>query len=230
MNLRWTGPLALLAVLVIADQVRINRPGHKYRVTVEVETPEGIKSASGVLAVQPDRGYSRSGHTRIMGDAVLLDLGGGNNLIALLAHVDKTVELDGMNYLALRAYNMAGRKVSFNDMSRMTGPVPVQGALIPVLLTFSDPGNPATARAVPPDGMAAALGKGFHLLGISVEAVPNGFWPLDFGGPLGEPVTRGIKVKLPWWNRPDDPARTALQAAGLQGSEAIDPKQAFTRK
>jgi len=37
MNFRWLGPLALLAVLVIADQVRINRPGHKYRLTVEVE-------------------------------------------------------------------------------------------------------------------------------------------------------------------------------------------------
>lgn len=129
MNFRWLGPLALLAVLVIADQIRINRPGHKYRLTVEVKTPEGVKSASGILAVQPDRGYSRSGHTRTMGDAVLLDLGGGKNLIALLAHVDKTVELDGMNFLALRAYNAAGRKVSFNDMSRMTGPVPVQGAL-----------------------------------------------------------------------------------------------------
>jgi hypothetical protein len=125
MNLRWTGPIALLAVLVIADQVRINRPGHKYRLMVEVETPEGIKSASGILAVQPDRGYSRSGHTRTMGDAVVLDLGRGNNLIALLAHVDKTVELDGMNYLALRAYNAAGRKVSFNDLGRMSGPVPV---------------------------------------------------------------------------------------------------------
>jgi hypothetical protein len=230
MNFRWTGPLALLAVLVIADQVRINRPGHKYRVTVEVETPEGIKSASGILAVQPDRGYSRSGHTRTMGDAVVLDLGRGNNLIALLAHVDKTVELDGMNYLALRAYNAAGRKVSFNDMSRMTGPVPVQGALIPLLVTFADPGDPATARAVSPDGVADTLGKGFHLHGISVEVVPNGFWPLDFGGPLGEPVTRGIEAKLPWWNRPDNPAGKALQAAGLQGGEAIDAKQVFTRK
>src|SRR5258705_13330938 len=169
MNLRWLGPLALLGVLVIADQIRINRPGHKYRLTVEVKTPEGVKSASGILAVQPDRGYCRSGHTRTRGDAVLLDLGGGKNLIALLAHVDKTVELDGMNFLALRAYNAAGRKGSFNDMSRMTGPVPVQGALIPVLETFADPGNPATARAVPPYGMAAALGKGFHLHGISVE-------------------------------------------------------------
>jgi hypothetical protein len=230
MNLRWLGPLALLAVLVIADQIRINRPGHKYRLTVEVKTPEGVKSASGILAVQPDRGYSRSGHTRTMGDAVLVDLGAGKNLIALLAHIDKSIDLDGMNYLALRAYNAAGRKVSFNDMSRMTGPVPVQGALMPLLLTFVDPGNPATARAVPPDGVELALGTGFYLHSISAEVVPNGFWPLDFGGPLGEPVTRGIEAKLPWWNRPDDPAGKALQAAGLQGGGPIDPKQVFTRK
>ena len=43
MNFKWVGPLALLAALVIGDQIRINRPGHKYRLTVEVETPEGIK-------------------------------------------------------------------------------------------------------------------------------------------------------------------------------------------
>ncbi len=124
MNFRWLGPLALLVVLVIADQIRINRPAHKHRLTVEVKTPEGIKSAFGILAVQPDRGYSRSGHTRTMGDAVLLDLGGGKNLVALLAHLDKAIDLDGMNYLALRAYNAAGRKVSFNDVSRMTGRCP----------------------------------------------------------------------------------------------------------
>jgi hypothetical protein len=230
MNFRWLGPLALLAVLVIADQVRINRPGHKYRLTVEVETPDGVKSASGVMAVHPDRSYSRGGHTRTMGDAVFVDLGGGKNLLALLAHVDKAVELDGMNYVALRAYNAAGRKVSFNDMNRMTGAVPVQGALIPVLVTFSDPGDPATARAVPPDDLETALGRGFHLHGIWAEVVPNGLWPLDFGGPFGEPVTRGIEAKLPWWNRPDNPAGKALQAAELQGGEAIDPKEVFTRK
>src|SRR6266851_4470812 len=62
MNFKWVGPLALLAVLVIGDQIRINRPGHKYRLTVEVQTPEGVKSASGVMAVYPDRSYSRGGH------------------------------------------------------------------------------------------------------------------------------------------------------------------------
>ena len=69
MNFKWFGPVALLAALWIGDQIRINRPGHKYRLTVEVETPEGVKSGSGVFAVTPDRGYSRKGHTRTSGDA-----------------------------------------------------------------------------------------------------------------------------------------------------------------
>jgi hypothetical protein len=230
MNLKWFGPLALLAALVVGDQIRIKRPGHKYRLTVEVETPEGVKSASGIMAVHPDRSYSRGGRTRTKGDAVFVDLGGGKNLVALLAHVDKPVDLDGMNYVALRAYNAAGRKVSFNEMSRMTGAVPVQGALIPVLVTFVDSADPRTARAVPPDQLEAALGRGFHLHGISAEVVPNGLWPLDFGGLLGEPVTRGIETRLPWLSAANDAAGKALQTAGLQGGEAIEPKEAFTRK
>jgi hypothetical protein len=64
MNFKWFGPLALLAALVIGDQIRINRPAHKYRLTLEVETPEGRKSASGVMAVHPDRSYTRRGQTR----------------------------------------------------------------------------------------------------------------------------------------------------------------------
>jgi hypothetical protein len=230
MNFRWLGPLALLAVLVIGDQIRINRPGHKYRLTLEVETPEGIKSASGVMAVHPDRSYSRGGHTQTKGDAVFVDLGDGKNLLALLAHIDNSLELDGMNYVALRAYNAAGRKASFNEMSRMTGSVPVTGALIPVLLSFADLGDPGSARVAQPDGLEAVLGKGFRLHGVSAEVVANGVWPLDFGGVLGEPVTLGIEAKLPWWNRPDDPAGKALQAARLKSGGAIDPKQVFTRK
>ena len=231
MNFRWLGPLALLAALVIGDQIRINRPGHKYRLTVEVETPDGIKSGSGVLAVHPDRGYSRRGHTSTRGDAVLVDLGGGKNLLALLAHVDnKSLDLDGVNYLALRAYKAAGRNVSFNEMSRQTGAVPVTGALIPVLVTFAVPGDPASARAVPPDDLEAALGRGFHLHGVAAEVVPNGIWPLDFGGALGEPVSRGIEARLPWWTGGGDPAATALRAAGLPVGEAIGAKEAFTRK
>jgi hypothetical protein len=231
MNFRWLGPLALLAALFIGDQIRINRPGHKYRLTVEVQTPEGVKSGSGVIAVHPDRGYSRGGHTRAKGDAVFVDLGGGNNLIALLAHLDSgKLDLDGINYLALRAYSAARTRVSFNEMSRQTGAVPVTGVLIPVLVTFGVIGDPATARTVSPDDIEASLGKGFRLQAISVEVVPNGFWPVDFGGVLGEPVTRGIEARLPWWNGVDDPAGKVVAAAGLHSAEPIDARDLFTRK
>jgi hypothetical protein len=99
-----------------------------------------------------------------------------------------------------------------------------------VLAAFSDSNDPATMRVVKPDDLAATYGKGFGLRGVSVEAVPNGMWPLDFGGVLGEPVTRGIEAKLPWWGRAGDPAAAALQAAGLQSKDAIDAKEVFTRK
>src|SRR4051812_33376758 len=190
-NFKWVGPIGLLAALVIGDQIRINRPGHKYRLAVEVETPEGVKSAAGVLSVHPDRGYSRKGSTLTKGDAVFVDLGGGKNLVALLAHVDdKGLNLEDINFLALRAFNAAGRKATFNAMNQMAGTAPVTGALVPVLATFSDINEPATMRAVAPEAFEAVFGKGFRLSGVTAEAVTNGFWPLDFGGPLGEPVTR----------------------------------------
>jgi hypothetical protein len=231
MNFKWFGPIALLAALVIGDQIRINRPAHKYRLTVEVETPEGRKSASGVVAVHPDRSYIRRGQTRTLGDAVFVDLGNGKNLVALLAHIDKTVVLDDINYVALRAYTAAqGKRVSFNEMSRLTGMVPVKDALIPVLVSFADPASPGTAQQVAPEDAAAVLGKGYRLQGISAEVVPNGYWPLDFGGALGEPVTRGIQAKLPWLTGADNSAATALRAAGLPGVDGIDAREAFTRK
>jgi hypothetical protein len=228
---KWLGPLALLAVLVIGDQIRINRPGHKYRLTVEVETPDGIKSASGVMAVTPDRGYSRHGHTQTSGDALYVDLGGGKNLLALLAHIDKTLDLDGINYVALRAYGAAGgQRVSFNEMSRMKGTVPVTGELIPVLATFADPAKAGTMRTVAPADLEAAFGRGIRLHAVTAEVVPTGFWPIDFGGPLGEPVTRGIEARLPWLKGSDEAAAAAIKAAGLKSNEPIDAREVFTRK
>ncbi|MEN3350480.1 MAG: hypothetical protein V7632_4115 [Bradyrhizobium sp.] len=230
MVMKWVGPLALLAVLVVGDQIRINRPGHKYRLSVEVETPDGIKSGSGVLAVHPDRGYSRGGHTRTAGDAIYVDLGNGKNLVALLAHFEKAIDLDDINYVALRAYGEArGGRVSFSEMSRQTGVVPVTGRLIPVLVVFADPADPASARVVSADDSEAALGPGFRLHGLTAEVVPNGYWPLDFGGSLGEPVTRGIKARLPWLGGSGAAAASALRAAGLPGVDTIDAGAAFAR-
>lgn len=229
---KWVGLLGLLALIVGGDQIRINRPDHKYRLTVEVTTPDGIKTGSGVLAVVPDRNYNRSGRTTMRGEAVFVDLGRGKNLVALLAHQQGAkLDLDDINYLALRAYSAArGSRVSFKDMSRQTGSVPVQGELIPVLVSFGDLKDPASARLVDSGHSEVVLGDGYAIRGFSAEVVPNGFWPIDFGGPLGEPVTRGLHSKLSWLAGPDAPAATALQAAGLPAVEPAAAREAFARK
>ncbi len=229
---KWAGLLGLLALIVGGDQIRINRPDHKYRLTVEVTTPDGIKAGSGVLAVVPDRNYNRSGRTTMRGEAVLVDLGRGKNLVVLLAHQqgDK-LDLDDINYLALRAYSAArGSRVSFKDMSRQTGSVSVPGELTPVLVSFGDLKDPASARLVDSRQVEVVLGDGYTIRGFSAEVVPNGFWPVDFGGPLGEPVTRGLHSKLPWLAGPDAAAATALQAAGLPAVEPAAAREAFARK
>lgn len=229
---KWAGLLGLLAVLVIGDQIRINRPGHKYRLTVEVTTPGGIRTGSGILAVVPDRGYSRGGRTTMRGEAVFVDLGHGKNLVALLAHrQDAKLDLDDINYVALRAYGAArGNRVSFNELNRQTGVVPVQGDLVPVLVSFGDPADPGTARLVAGDHADAVLGDGYAIRGLNAEVVPNGLWPIDFGGVLGEPVTRGIEAKLPWLTAPGELAATALKAAGLPVGSEIEAREAFARK
>jgi hypothetical protein len=107
--------------------------------------------------------------------------------------------------------------------------VPVPEQLRPVFVLFTDIGDPKSARRVDLKALEASLGKGFHLRALSLDIVANGFWPVDFGGVLGEPVTRGIEAKLPWLNRADG-AATALQAAGLKVGEGFTAEAAFTRK
>jgi hypothetical protein len=152
--------------------------------------------------------------------------------VAVLAHLQGTkLDFDDINYVALRAYGAAhGGRVLFNEMGRQTGVVPVQGDLVPVLVSFGDRNDPATARLVAADHAEAVLGDGYTVRGLTAEVVPNGLWPIDFGGALGQPVTRGIETKLPFLAAPGDPAQVALKAAGLPVAGAIEAREAFARK
>ena len=38
LQMKWIVPVLLIAVIYVADQIRIGRPDHKYRLTVAVET------------------------------------------------------------------------------------------------------------------------------------------------------------------------------------------------
>jgi hypothetical protein len=141
-------------------------------------------------------------------------------------HDDKgSADFDGANFVAMRAYQAAGRKIAFRDVSSQTGAVPVTGELMPVLASFTDPRDASTGRRLQPDDLSP-LGVGTRLRSITVEAVPNGLWPIDFGGRLGEPVTRGVTAKLPWAGREEETAR-ALTALGF--AAASEPARSLTR-
>lgn len=193
--------LIVIAIL-LGGLYYLGRPEHKYRLTIEVQTPGGVRSASGVMAVYmgKDGGIlaEAGGGANAKGDAIFVDLGDGRNLIATLTLGKNGLYFDGMNFLAMNAFAAAGQKVQFKEVSRLTGKVQVHGDLIPVLVTFANVVDPSTVRVLDPTNLAEIFGSGFRLNGIALEMVPVGFWPLDFGGPLGEPVTRGIERRLPW--------------------------------
>ena len=98
LRIKWIVPILLLAAIYLADQIRIGRPDHKYRMTVEVETPAGVRTAAGIHSVRPNRSYGGTGSgsslPQTKGDALLVDLGGGNNVVALLAYGHEGANFD----------------------------------------------------------------------------------------------------------------------------------------
>ena len=186
--------LAILAAIVAAVPVwfylKIDSATFRYRLTYEVQTPQGLKSGSGVIQVKyedttalplPNTGLGNT----ITGEAVVVDLGGGRYLFALI---------DKANEIIYRAF---GNKIGENDTlidlartlnrERPTVSLPIDQA--PMLVTFADVKDPKTVMQVVPANLAAALGPGFALKDITVEVTD-------------EKVTVGAVEKLLAWLGP----------------------------
>lgn len=82
--------LAALMLAACAAAEEDPTPDYRYRLTVEVATPEGLKTGSSVIEVQQGMGRSTMGgyeplvRYRIRGEATAVDLPGGKTLYALL--------------------------------------------------------------------------------------------------------------------------------------------------
>lgn len=189
---------------------------HRYRLTVEIDTPEGVRSGSSVIEVAriddgwiPIRAGSRYTF-RLRGEAVFVDLGGGRNVIALLAHGPKAQDVNQMISLPIEAYGhfkwdegaWAGRKA-------MQGSVELKPPLIPTLITFTNLDDPATAQVVYATEQQVVIDRFAEVFGLDVrfkrawiETVSTGIWPFNtFGWPrtlAGEPVTREIEARMRW--------------------------------
>jgi hypothetical protein len=165
---------------------------HRYRLTIEVETPDGLKTGSAVIeprARTQSPGLSlRSVVTRVRGDAVFVDLGNGKNVVGLMAGGPEGRDVGVPVRLAMEAFGVRNCRKSMCDwrqMQSMSGRRDLPLGLVPTLVTFGDVDDPKTARVIEPSEFEAIFGPGYRFKRAWIEITDD--W-----------VTRGIKQRLPW--------------------------------
>ena len=188
----------------------------RFRLTIEVETAEGLRSGSSVFATATAEGPTwgppdtqrLSLHKR--GEAVLVDLGEGRLLLALLLFGPHGISSAEGIYDLLGPALAPRRRVSWQDAPKLRGRGDVPAEYMPLFATFDDPRDPASARVVEPGEFAAVFGPGVSFRRAWVETTDA-------------PVVFALKERLPWVE--DGPSlhsfATALLATGF------DPRGSF---
>lgn len=153
--------------------------------TVNVEADGKVYSGSSVIEVRLTKQVQLTTEmpplkTEVSGEAVFVDLGGGRNVIALLASGANARNSDHPKYIVAKHFNL-----SYEDRDLVKFPK-LQGSWIeselPTIITFTDLNDPKTARVVL--SFDEVFGPGARLGDVTIEMT-------------GAPVTRGIEQKLP---------------------------------
>jgi hypothetical protein len=191
--------LAVAAVILLSLAACGRSESYRYKLTLAVNTPDGVKRGSSVVEALyrevsiPERGIMH----KLRGQALYLDLGpGARPLIALL-----TSKLHPKYGKARRWSRDGGPDDNLlaelycpplphvlDDMARLA---PMRGAHritpddLPDLVTIADINDPKTVIEVNPNNLQATLGPGVSWNEITLESTD-------------EPITTGIKAKLPW--------------------------------
>jgi hypothetical protein len=196
---------ALVATMLPACTAAEDKaPDYRYRLTVEVETPEGVKTGSSVIQVEQALGGAASAgglaggqiYYSVRGEAVAVDLPGGRTLFALLRS-ENDIEWSA------RVVQMLAPKIkgepwehSFDNVLLVKGSVEVprmwpanvtlpERSAYPMMVTFGDPADPTSVAEVDPDELEATFGEGVRFKRITVELTDD-------------PVTSGIDKRLGW--------------------------------
>jgi len=190
--MRTLGIIALTIALLIGGAVawyKISYPTYtyRYRMTVEVEVGGKLRSGESVIevriAMQPSGGGIPPYKPHVRGEAVFVDLGEGRNVIALLAAGPLAADVNYPDYIVPNLFNVQFE--NWATLSDMRGTKEVPLSKLPTFVTFSDLGDPNTARVVSPHEFEKVFGPDVHLKRVTIEM-------------LGEGVTRKIKEKISW--------------------------------
>lgn len=190
---KWSFAFAVAATMLGGCDLLGPSAEVRYRITIVINTPQGVRSASGVWAfkLMPGPLGQRYGYSsRFRGEAIPVSLPDGRTMFALL-------DLGGVNQpagdamgqlpemtLARRYYPEARypddvgtsriNRIEFlkeqvRDKVRLDcRPNPFDSEC-PLLVAFAKPSDQTSVFAVDPDDMAATLGRGYSLAGIYLQ-------------------------------------------------------------
>ena len=191
--------LGLLAAFGSATMLRgcgfLGYSSYRFKMTVEVETPNGLKTGSSVYDVRAFRTSDLltgggSSDSELRGEALAVELPDGKTLFALLKTVN-TPGHDDLAYMSMRSldpafnYNRAESAKRIRSGNGIQSPAEVAPSDYPMLVTFKNMADPTSVEPVQSADLAANFGAGVRLKRIVVE-ISSG------------PITVGIEKRLGW--------------------------------
>lgn len=212
----------LLIVPIIAGYIWVQpHSSNRFRLTVEVDTPEGLKSGSSVIeTVRWESGglpEATGVRSKAKGEAIFVDLGHRQNLIAILGW-GRAGENEDEIFDLTRAALAPRSTIDWETEYRLKGRGDLPPGYFPTLITFGDLNNPATAKVVNPADLEKSFGVGYSLRRIVLETTTDS-------------ITHTITSKLPWWSSPGRPAEIAWRAwlSGQNVGVSQEPERLFIK-
>lgn len=213
---RSTG-LAMLGLAGCGETIGL----YRFRLTVEVDTPRGVRVGSSVMQVRYGVSHNFNGGGQqadvdLDGEAVFVDLGDGRHMIAVLGHPLLLSGAYDQRFMPADVFfpDTSGprqmRKLQASG-KKLQGGADLAVEQIPSLATFERPADPASARVVYGRAIGTvADGAGERELGIHIDEIAEVFGAgyalrrvrLDVV-PENTPITRQIEQRLPWLNDPN---------------------------
>lgn len=181
----------------------------RYKMTVTIETPEGIKTGSAVREVhvrtEPKILPEQSPiHYRARGEAVSIDFGDNRYLFYTMGTDDAFLVLscaygvDMYSYEAIKYYSsLKGNSVSLLDKKCLASP----------FVTFKDIKDPKTVTAVDRLNLAATFGAGVTLKDVTIEMTDA---PVT--REIDKYLTKEFWIKFDEWWRTVDVREKSLKA------------------
>lgn len=155
---------------------------YNFRMTVEVDTPNGLKTGSSVYKVTASGGRNpitggKTSMAELGGEAVMVELPDDKILFALLKTENPLrPDLTDMSMATLDPAYANDRKDSAKRIGRGRGVLSsaeVAPDDYPLLVTFSDMRDPTSVTRVDPADLAASFGPGVRLKRIIVEVTDD---------------------------------------------------------